>query len=232
MNVTEAQKTRHLLIRLDPGDELHASLSRALDEAQAESAFITGVGALEAAEIALYDQATKSYGRTRRVDGGCELVSLSGNAALLDGAPTVRLSAVLARETELGLETFAGQLVWARAFSLEIDVTVFDDVRLLRVADERTGLPALAARQVVAEGSPAPAAPPPRAPGRGEHAGASGRARLPCTSTSPRSRCRPPRRPPLRRPRRPPWPRAPSCRRTGRCGRGTSPRCTRSSATP
>jgi predicted DNA-binding protein with PD1-like motif len=163
MNVTEAQKIRHLLIRLDPGDELHASLSRALDEAQAESAFITGVGALEAAEIALYDQATKSYGRARRIEGGCEVVSLSGNAALLDGAPTVRLSAVLARETELGLETFAGQLVWARAFSLELDVTAFDDVRLHRVADERTGLPALAARPVVVEASatahPAPAAP-------------------------------------------------------------------------
>jgi predicted DNA-binding protein with PD1-like motif len=158
MNVTEAQKIRHLLIRLDPGDELHASLSRALDEAQAESAFITGVGALEAAEIALYDQATKTYGRTRRVEGGCEVVSLSGNAALLDGTPTVRLSAVLARETDLGLETFAGQLVWARAFSLELDVTAFDDVRLLRVADERTGLPALAARPVVVA-APAPAAP-------------------------------------------------------------------------
>jgi predicted DNA-binding protein with PD1-like motif len=163
MNVTEAQKIRHLLIRLDPGDELHASLSRALDEAQAESAFVTGVGALEAAEIALYDQTTKSYGRTRRVEGGCEVVSLSGNAAMLDGSATVRLSAVLARETELGLETFAGQLVWARAFSLELDVTAFDDVRLVRVADERTGLPSLAARPASATpavaAKPAPAVP-------------------------------------------------------------------------
>ncbi|MFT3764950.1 MAG: thrombospondin type 3 repeat-containing protein [Minicystis sp.] len=53
MNVRESRRTRHLVIRLDRGDELPAALVRALDEAEARSAFISGVGALEAAEVAI-----------------------------------------------------------------------------------------------------------------------------------------------------------------------------------
>src|SRR6185312_732993 len=111
MNVREARRTRHLVIRLDKGDEFPAALVRALDEAEARSAWITGVGALEAAELVLYDQHARNYARVRHIEGGCEVVSLSGNVALLDGTTTVRLSAVLARETDRGLETFGGQLI-------------------------------------------------------------------------------------------------------------------------
>jgi predicted DNA-binding protein with PD1-like motif len=173
MNVRESRKSRHLVIRLDRGDELPAALVRALDEAEARSAFIQGVGALEAAEVAVYDQASRAYGKTRRVDGGCEVITLSGNVAAMEGATTVRLSAMLSRETDLGLEAFGGQLVWARVFSLELQATVLDDVSLTRVADDRTGLPALAARSAgvntipaagdppAAAAIPLPAAPPP-----------------------------------------------------------------------
>lgn len=176
MNVREAYRTRHLVIRLDRGEELPAALIRALDEAEARSGFITGVGALEAAELAHYDQATRAYEKTRRLDAPSELVSLSGNVALLDGGCSVRLSAVLSREAEAGLATYGGQLVWARVFEVELHVVVFDDLALTRIADDRTGLPVLAARPgavappaVPAKATPAPeavatAAPAPRPP--------------------------------------------------------------------
>jgi predicted DNA-binding protein with PD1-like motif len=168
MNVREANRARHLVIRLDRGDELPAALVRALDEAEARSAWITGVGALEAAEIALYDQGRRAYGDARRIDRPTEVVALSGNVSVLEGTTIVRLSATLAREGDVGLELFGGQLVWGRAFALELCVTVFDDLALTRVADERTGLPLLSARDGAVLRSPrtasasaeAPAPPP------------------------------------------------------------------------
>lgn len=146
MNVRESRRTRHLVVRLDRGDELPAALVRALEEADARAAWIAGAGALEEVELAVYNQDNKSAGEPRRVEGSCEALSISGSVALADGATTVRLWAMLARETGLGLTAFGGQLTWARAFALELDVTVFDDIVLTRVVDDRTGLPLLASR--------------------------------------------------------------------------------------
>jgi predicted DNA-binding protein with PD1-like motif len=151
MNVCEAHRSRHLVIRLDRGDELPSALTRALAEVEARAGFITGVGAFEAVELAHYDQARRTYERARRVDAPCEVLALTGNIAVLDGSPSVRLSAMLSRETDVGLSTLAGQVVWARVFELELHVTVLDDVALTRVADERTGLPIVDAKRI---GSP------------------------------------------------------------------------------
>jgi predicted DNA-binding protein with PD1-like motif len=164
MNVHEAHRVRHLMIRLDRGDELPAALVRALDEAEARSGFITGVGSVEAAELCCYDQAHGAYEKTRRIDAPAEVVALSGNVAMLDGGASVRLSAVLARETDVGLATTAGQLVWGRVFSLELHVVAFDDLTLTRIADPRTGLPVLSARPSAASAVAAPAAIPLAAP--------------------------------------------------------------------
>jgi len=158
MNITEARRTRHLVIRLDRGDELPAALTRALDEAEARAGWLTGTGAFEAAEIVLYDQAGRDFDRTRRIDAPCGVVSLSGNVAISEGALSLRLFTTLARETELGLQLAAGQLVWARAFSVELHMVVFDDLTLLRAADERTGLAVISAKSRAA--TPPAAAPP------------------------------------------------------------------------
>jgi predicted DNA-binding protein with PD1-like motif len=160
MNVHEARRTRHLVIRLDRGDELPAALVRALDEAEARSGFITGVGTLEAAELVHLDPASRggAHGKTRRIEAPCDVIALSGNVAILDGATSVRLSAVLSRDGDLGLATFGGQLVWARAHSVELHMVVLEDLALTRVADERTGLPVLEARPASASALPSPVA--------------------------------------------------------------------------
>jgi predicted DNA-binding protein with PD1-like motif len=152
MNVRESHRTRHLVIRLDRGDELPTALVRALDEAEARSGFITGVGTLEAAVLRQSDRSE------RRLDIHAEVVSLSGNVAVHGGATSIRLSAVLSRETETGLATSGGQLTWARALSLELHAVIFDDLALTRIDDADTGLPVLEARPV-APARPAPAAP-------------------------------------------------------------------------
>lgn len=108
--------------------------------------------------------------RTRRVETQVTVIALSGNVALQDGATSVRLFATLAREGALGLETFAGELVWARALSLELSVTAFDDLTLGRIPDEQDGrlvliaAPRATAVRPAAATSPAPEPARPTAP--------------------------------------------------------------------
>ncbi|WP_437934978.1 PPC domain-containing DNA-binding protein [Sorangium sp. So ce341] len=172
MNVLEARRARHLIIRLDRGEELPAALVRALDEAEARAGWIEGIGSLEKAEIALFDQASRAYAKTRVLEGPCDVVALSGSVALQQGETSLRLSATLARESGVGLQLAAGELVWARVYGLELRVTAFDDLPLARAFDDRTGLMQLVAQptaipsiasEALRQAPPAQAAEPARA---------------------------------------------------------------------
>lgn len=158
MNVQESNRTRTLTITMDRGDELPVGLIRALGEAEARSAWLTGTGALEAAEIAVFDQVSRTWGPTRRIDTPTMLVSLTGNAAIESGALVLNMTVTLARETDAGNEIIAGQLVWARAFAVELCVTALDDLTLTRTVDERTGLAKLSGRRSAAVLVEAPSA--------------------------------------------------------------------------
>jgi predicted DNA-binding protein with PD1-like motif len=146
MNVLEARRARHLVIHIDRGEELPAALLRALDEVEARAGWIDGTGSIEAAELAVFDQTSRTYAKTRRLDGPWDVVALSGTVALQEGEGSVRLSVTLARESDTGLQLSAGELVWARAYSLDLRVTVFDDLKFARITNERTGLAQLAAQ--------------------------------------------------------------------------------------
>ncbi|MEZ4296578.1 MAG: DUF296 domain-containing protein [Polyangiaceae bacterium] len=139
MKVIEAHRTRHLILRLDRGDELPAAIVRALEEAGVQSAWIEGFGTLESAELAVFDARQRSYSKARRFEPGGDAVSLAGTASQLDSSLCVRLFATLARETEAGLAMAGGELLTGRAFAVELHVTAFEDAGLAREADNRTG---------------------------------------------------------------------------------------------
>jgi predicted DNA-binding protein with PD1-like motif len=160
MNIIEPRRTRNLLLRVDRGEELPSAVLRALDQAEARAAWIQGIGSLEAAELALFDQPTRTYGKARRIEGPSDILSLQGNVAVHEGAGFLRMSATLARETDVGLVIFGGELVWARAYAVELHVIAFDDLALSRSFDARTGLALLTSRG----GSDSVRPPPPPAP--------------------------------------------------------------------
>lgn len=139
----QTRRTRTLVLRVERGEELPAALIQALDRAEARSGWVQGTGIFEAAEIVLFDPAERAYERPRRLESPTSLLALSGSIATLGGLTTPRLTVTLARETDAGLEVLGGELGWARALSVELTVTVFDDLNLVRVADEGTGLPML-----------------------------------------------------------------------------------------
>jgi predicted DNA-binding protein with PD1-like motif len=139
MKTIEAHRSRHLVLRLDRGEELPAAIVRALEEVDVRSAWLSGFGTLEVAELAVFDARQRSYGKARRFEPGGDVVSLNGNVSQLDGSLCVRLFATLARETEAGLSVVGGELLTGRAFAVELHVTVLEDAALARVADDRTG---------------------------------------------------------------------------------------------
>ncbi|EYF08944.1 PPC domain-containing DNA-binding protein [Chondromyces apiculatus] len=159
MNVIEARRPRHLIIRVDRGDELPTVLAQALDEIEAKAGWIEGTGTLEAAEIAPADPSARGRLSPRRIEGPSEVVSLTGSIASQGGVSNVRLWVTLARETEFGLQLAAGELLWGRALALELLVTAFDDVILARIPDERSGQTVLAAQAGALSAPGAPAMP-------------------------------------------------------------------------
>jgi predicted DNA-binding protein with PD1-like motif len=140
MKVIESHRTRHVVLRIERGEELPFALTRALDDAGVKSGWIEGFGTLEAADVAVFDARMRSYGKARRLEPGGDCVSLRGNVSQLEGSACVRLFATVARETETGLQAVGGELLWARAFAVELHITAFEDAGLSRVADDRTGM--------------------------------------------------------------------------------------------
>lgn len=143
MIVTESRRARHLVVQLQSDEELPAALTLALESADATSGWIAGLGELEAAEITVVDPLGNAP-HVRRIDGRCNLVTLSGSITPSAGAAALRLSVTLARETDLGNEVCAGELVWARVHALELCVTLFDNPVSPHGEEPRAGMTALA----------------------------------------------------------------------------------------
>jgi len=77
-----------LIIRLDAGDEIVASLKKACRELPAHYAHFSGIGACRSAEISHFDTKEKRYS-TRKFGGMLEIVSLCGNITSVDNEPFV-----------------------------------------------------------------------------------------------------------------------------------------------
>jgi predicted DNA-binding protein with PD1-like motif len=137
----ESAATRCVMGRLERGEEVGEALRALARFENIDAGFVRGQGAVEAAELALYSAAARAYVPAGTV-GPAELVSLMGNVSLEDGAPQVRLWAVLAPAPahEGPPAAVAGLLVRARAVYVEFAIDVYDDGDLERRPDPVTGL--------------------------------------------------------------------------------------------
>lgn len=85
-----------LLIRINRGEEIVEAITQALRDHGIGSGVISAIGATDSATLKFYDLATQVY-EERTLDEPCELLSLSGNISMVDGAPWPHLHAVLGR---------------------------------------------------------------------------------------------------------------------------------------
>lgn len=125
-----------IILRLDDGDEIISSLKAICKKEKIKSAFFSGLGAAKRAEIAHYNPKTKKY-KTKKPKGPLEIVSLTGNVAMLQGEPVVHAHVCFSVPD---FSTFSGHLMSAEVYpTCEILMTPFG-IKIERKFDEKTGL--------------------------------------------------------------------------------------------
>jgi hypothetical protein len=124
-----------LVLLGEAGDVLPGALAKALDELQVACGWLRASGVLTQVQLRAFDASAGGPGAVRRIEGPVQALSIEGSVGLARGEVTVGLRAVLARETDRGMETLAGEIVAARVVALEAAVTAFDDLALGRATD-------------------------------------------------------------------------------------------------
>lgn len=123
-------------VRLDPGDEIGASLTSLAENENITCGIIQGLGASDHADIALYDVAKKEF-HTKVFEEPMEISSLNGNISRKDGEVYLHLHITLC---DAALNTHGGHMKTCRISATgEIFVTKVDG-ELGRKQDEVTGL--------------------------------------------------------------------------------------------
>ncbi len=127
-----------IAIRLDPGDEIAASLLGVCRKEKIGCALFSGIGACRKAEIGHYDTARKKYD-SKILNGMLEIVSLNGNVTSKeDGGPAIHAHISLAPS---GFGVIGGHLVSAEINpTCEIIMIPIAGLEITREKDEESGL--------------------------------------------------------------------------------------------
>ncbi len=189
VRVHKSERSRHLVIGITDGEILPGALAARLALEHVACGWLRASGVLVDVELQAFDARLGRLGGARRIAGVTHVLAVESSIGLTDGVPSFSLRAVLARETDRGFETLAGEIVAARAVAFEVLVTALDDLSLRRPVDD-TGVALLAAASSANEGpattergleaspAPPPAVPPMRSasslPPPGRPGGAGG----------------------------------------------------------
>lgn len=84
------------LLRLERGEEVHASLVRFAQENDITGAVVSGIGAVQDVELGYYNVDRNAYDR-REESGSMELLSLTGNLARFEDKPFLHAHVVVMR---------------------------------------------------------------------------------------------------------------------------------------
>jgi len=160
IGVHRSEKCRHLVLRAAAGAVLPDAFEAALREERVTCGWVRGSGVLADVELRAYDGELGTLGSGRRLAGPLHAVTLDGSIGLSGGEVSLSLRALLARESDRGLETLAGEIGSARAVAVELLVTALDDLGVERALDEAAGVWLLGA---AAGDAPAATGGPPRA---------------------------------------------------------------------
>ena len=146
---------RHLLLRLSNPAKLPDSLLGALRDEVVLAGWMRASGVLSDVHVRVVDPRGGTASIPKHISGPVQVIALEGSIGLSGGDVSCGLRVVLARETDSGLDTIAGDLVEGNIEALEVLITAFDDVTATRQLD-RSGVWVLDAT----EGAPRPAVAP------------------------------------------------------------------------
>jgi predicted DNA-binding protein with PD1-like motif len=122
------------------GLKLPDALATLLRDERVGCGWLRASGVVADVELRAFDAQLGTLGSTRRIEGPVQVLSLEGSIGTVDGEPSLALRALLARETDRGLETLAGEIGAARTIALEAMITVLEDVTVERALDASAGV--------------------------------------------------------------------------------------------
>jgi predicted DNA-binding protein with PD1-like motif len=125
-----------IFIRLETGDDVHASLATVAAEHGVGGGWLTGVGAARDVELGYYDLERREYDRTA-IEGEVEIAPATGSLGVLDGKPFVHLHAVV---SDRRCVPRAGHLFRAVTAATIEFVLLVAKAPIERTRDEGTGL--------------------------------------------------------------------------------------------
>lgn len=127
-------------IVLDSGDEAVSLLQNFVRNHEVEAASLTAIGALSGATLGYFDWATKQYEKIT-VSEQVEVLSLIGDVAVADGAPSLHVHAVLGKRDGSAI---GGHLLAAQVRpTLEV-ILIQAPSYLRKTRDPETGLALIA----------------------------------------------------------------------------------------
>ena len=129
---------RTIIGQLERGTDLYSGITRIAQENNIHVGRVTGIGAVQKARIAYYDQKQMKY-FDLEINEAMEIVSMYGNVSLKDGMPFVHCHLVLSDEKGNGK---GGHLLpsGTPVFACEVTIEEFEGPELVREFDEKTGL--------------------------------------------------------------------------------------------
>ncbi len=138
MGAREFSRGRRIVARLPYGGDLLEEIAKLADERGVLMAELRGIGAMQHARLAYYDQASKQYGEFD-LDGPVELVGLLGTITRRDGGTAVHAHATFADHAGVcvGGHLAPGTVI----FACELVLQELVGEPLEREYDEQTGLP-------------------------------------------------------------------------------------------
>jgi predicted DNA-binding protein with PD1-like motif len=130
--------TRAIIGHLEKGADLYNSILRVLQENSVRVGRVTGMGAVQRAQLAYYDQQAMKYCNLD-FNEAMEIVSLHGNISMKEGKPFAHVHVVLSNERG---ECKGGHLLpgGTPVFACELMIEEFTGPELVRNADPTTGL--------------------------------------------------------------------------------------------
>ena len=124
------------IVRLEKGERFISTLTQFFLEQNLNSGTLQAIGAVESAELGFYHLDRKEYA-WKKFDSLMEIVSLTGNIALVENKPFLHVHCVLSNEN---FETIGGHLKEAViGATCEIFVTQ-NEIEIKRLYDDETGL--------------------------------------------------------------------------------------------
>lgn len=129
---------RTIIGQIRRGADLYNDITRIVLEKQIRIGRVTGMGAVQRAKLAYYDQKDLKY-REITFNEPMEIVSLYGNISIKDGRPFGHIHVSLSDEHG---NTHGGHLLPDNTpvFACEIMIEEFDGEEIIRTVDEKTGL--------------------------------------------------------------------------------------------